>query len=88
MEYVQGKLDRLVEKAISRKFMVWLTATGLLAFSDLTSGDWVMISAIYIGGQAIIDGIARMKGMWDRDWETINLREIAFSTNLSNFPCT
>ena len=62
MVYVQGKLDRLVEKAISRKFMVWLTATGLLAFSDLTSGDWVMISAIYIGGQAVIDGIARMKG--------------------------
>ena len=54
MQYVQGKLDRLVEKAISRKFMVWLTAT---------SGDWVMISAIYIGGQAIIDGIARMKGV-------------------------
>ena len=63
MVYVQGKLDRLVEKAISRKFMVWLTATGLLACSDLTSGDWVMISAIYIGGQAVIDGIARMKGV-------------------------
>ena len=63
MVYVQGKLDRLVEKAISRKFMVWLTATGLLAFSDLTSGDWVMISAIYIGGQAVIDGIARLKGV-------------------------
>ena len=63
MTYVQGKLDRLVEKAISRKFMVWLTATGLLAFSDLASGDWVMISAIYIGGQAVIDGIARMKGV-------------------------
>ena len=63
MVYVQGKLDRLVEKAISRKFMVWLTATGLLAFSNLASGDWVMISAIYIGGQAVIDGIARMKGV-------------------------
>ena len=35
MTYVQGKLDRLVEKLISRKFMVWLAATGLLAFSDL-----------------------------------------------------
>ncbi len=62
MTYVQGKLDRLVEKLISRKFMVWLAATGLLAFSDLTSGDWVMISAIYIGGEAVIDGIARLKG--------------------------
>ena len=64
MTYVQGKLDRLVEKLISRKFMVWLAATGLLAFSDLTSGDWVMISAIYIGGEAVIDGIARLKGQW------------------------
>ena len=62
MTYVQGKLDRLVEKLISRKFMVWLAATGLLAFYDLTSGDWVMISAIYIGGEAVIDGIARLKG--------------------------
>ena len=62
MKYVQGKLDRLVEKLISRKFMVWLAATGLLAFSALASGDWVMISAIYIGGEAVIDGIARLKG--------------------------
>ena len=63
MEYVQGKLDRLVEKMISRKFLVWLTATGLLAFSDLASSDWVIISAIYIGGQTVIDGIAKLK-MW------------------------
>ena len=60
--YVQGKLDRLVEKMISRKFLVWLTATGLLAFSDLQSGDWVIISAIYIGGQSVIDAVKAMKG--------------------------
>ena len=63
MATAKGKLDRLVEKMISRKFMVWLTATGLLAFAGLESGDWVMISAIYIGGQAVIDGIATMKGV-------------------------
>ena len=63
MATAKGKLDRLVEKMISRKFMVWLTATGLLAFTGLESGDWVMISAIYIGGQAVIDGIATMKGV-------------------------
>ena len=62
-QYVQGKLDRVVEKAISRKFMVWLTATGLFAFYDLASSDWVMISAIYIGAQGVIDGIAKMKGV-------------------------
>ena len=63
MVYVQGKLDRLVEKVISRKFLVWLTATGLLSFSALQSSDWVMISAIYIGAQGVIDGIAKMKGV-------------------------
>jgi len=47
---------------ISRKFLVWLTATGMLAASQVTSEDWVMISAIYIGGQAVIDGIAKLKG--------------------------
>ena len=63
MRYVQGKLDRLVEKMISRKFLVWLTATGLLAFSDLASSAWGVISAIYIGGQSVIDGIAKLKGV-------------------------
>ena len=62
MEETKGKLDRLVEKMISRKFLVWLTATGLMAFYGLESSDWVMISAIYIGAQGVVDGIAKMKG--------------------------
>tara|TARA_B100001123_G_scaffold74689_4_gene84275 strand:+ start:4781 stop:4978 length:198 start_codon:yes stop_codon:yes gene_type:complete len=63
MQYAQGKLDKLVEKAISRKFLVWLTATALMATSGLESGDWVIISALYIGGQTVIDGIAKLKGL-------------------------
>tara|TARA_R110000765_G_scaffold356677_1_gene446778 strand:+ start:154 stop:348 length:195 start_codon:yes stop_codon:yes gene_type:complete len=62
MDDTKGKLDRLVEKMISRKFLVWLTATGLMAFYGLESSDWVMISAIYIGAQGVVDGIAKMKG--------------------------
>jgi len=63
MDETKAKLDRLVEKMISRKFLVWLTATGLMAFYGLDSGDWVMLSAIYIGAQGVIDGIAKMKGV-------------------------
>ena len=63
MDEAKGKLDRLVEKMISRKFLVWLTATGLMAFYGLESGDWVMLSAIYIGAQGVIDGLAKMKGV-------------------------
>ena len=62
-EYAQGKLDKVVEKVISRKFLVWLAATGLMITSGLESGDWVIISALYIGGQTVIDGIAKLKGM-------------------------
>ena len=61
MSYVQGKLDRLVEKMISRKFLVWLTATGLMSYGMIASGDWVIISGLYLGGQSVIDGIVKMK---------------------------
>tara|TARA_R100001126_G_C4818158_1_gene145328 strand:+ start:475 stop:669 length:195 start_codon:yes stop_codon:yes gene_type:complete len=63
MAAAKAKLDALVEKMISRKFMVWLTATGLMVFSNLESSDWVIISGIYIGGQTVIDGIAKLKGV-------------------------
>tara|TARA_E500000331_G_C17243519_1_gene708087 strand:+ start:1405 stop:1641 length:237 start_codon:yes stop_codon:yes gene_type:complete len=63
MAVVKARLDALVEKMISRKFMVWLTATGLMIFAGLESADWVIISGIYIGGQTVIDGIAKLKGV-------------------------
>lgn len=54
-------LDKFLDKIISRKLLVWLTATGLLAFSDLTSSDWVIISTIYIGGQTVVDVVGKLK---------------------------
>ncbi len=54
-------LDKFLDKVISRKLLVWLTATGLLAFSDLQSSDWVLISAIYIGGQSVVDIVSKIK---------------------------
>ena len=51
--------DRLLEKLMSRKLMVWLTATGLLAYSDLTSSDWVAISLVYIGSEGFADIASR-----------------------------
>ena len=62
MDAVKGKLDKLVEKAISRKLLVWVTATGLMLTANLESADWVIISGLYLGGQGIIDAIAKLKG--------------------------
>jgi len=56
-------LDRGLNKLVSRKLLAWATATALLLFADLTSGDWVIITTVYIGGQTIVDTVARLKGV-------------------------
>ena len=51
----KGMLDAVQEKLISRKLLVFATATALMYFSDLTSETWGMIAITYIGGQTAID---------------------------------
>tara|TARA_R100000152_G_C6683306_1_gene116639 strand:- start:178 stop:381 length:204 start_codon:yes stop_codon:yes gene_type:complete len=58
---MKAVVDKMVGKLFSRKLMVWLTATGLLAFADLTSSDWVAISLVYIGAEGLADIAARWK---------------------------
>ena len=62
MKMVRGAIDKGLEKLVSRKLLVWATASALAAYGFLSSGDWVMISALYIGGQSVIDAIAKVKG--------------------------
>jgi len=50
-----GIIDRIDGRIISRKFFVFLTATGLLAWASLDSETWGMIAVVYIGGQSVID---------------------------------
>ena len=56
-----GLVDRIVGRVISRKFFVFLTATGLLTWSSLDSDTWGMIAMIYIGGQSVIDAAIAWK---------------------------
>ena len=51
----KGMLGAVQEKLISRKLLVFATATALMYFSDLTSETWGMIAVTYIGGQTLID---------------------------------
>ena len=55
-------LDRTVEKIMSRKLMVWATATTfmLLDVVPLHSEDWVALSLAYIG----IEGLADIATRW------------------------
>jgi hypothetical protein len=56
-------LDKGLNKVVSRKLLAWVTATGLLAFADLASADWTMITVVYIGTQGVVDTVARLKGV-------------------------
>lgn len=58
---MRAVVDKALGKLFSRKLMVWMTATGLLAYSDLTSSDWVAISLVYIGMEGMADIAARWK---------------------------
>ena len=55
-------LDKTLNKLVSRKLMVWLTATGFMLMDvvPLTSSDWVAISLAYIG----IQGLADLATQW------------------------
>ena len=56
-----GIVDRIMGRLISRKFFVFLTATGLLIWSNLDPDTWGMIAMIYIGGQTVIDAAISWK---------------------------
>jgi len=51
----KGTLDRILEKAVSRKLFTFLTATGLMLWSNLDSETWGMIAVVYIAGQSVVD---------------------------------
>ena len=60
-EQKQALLDRGVQKLTSRKLLVWLTATGLMAWGGLESADWVIVPNVYGMGTYADGGIFSTK---------------------------
>jgi hypothetical protein len=61
MEKMKPTLDNVLNKLLSRKLMVWATATlFMLTDSGLQSSDWVAISLAYIG----LEGLADIATRW------------------------
>lgn len=58
----KGVLDSLQEKVVSRKLLVFGTATALLVYAGLDADVWGMIAMMYIGGQSAIDFAKIWKG--------------------------
>ena len=54
-------IDWGLNKLVSRKLLVWTTATVLAGIGFLSSSDWVLISGLYIGTQSVIDSIVKLR---------------------------
>jgi uncharacterized membrane protein YjjP (DUF1212 family) len=54
-------LDKLLNKFISRKLLVFFIACVGLFFSNITSGDWVIVASAYIGIQGFTDIVSKLK---------------------------
>ena len=62
MEKVKPFVDGVIGRLLSRKLMVWMTATYFMLVGEaLTSSDWAAISLAYIGMQGVADIAATWK---------------------------
>lgn len=52
-----GMVDVIIGKAVSRKLLVFATATALLMWYGLDPDTWGLIAMIYVGGQSVIDTV-------------------------------
>lgn len=50
-----GVLDKGISKLVSRKLLVWGTATAALFMGVVPANEWLQICLIYIGSQAAVD---------------------------------
>ncbi len=58
----RGILDIITQKAISRKLLVWITATILLCLSKITPEEWTAITMGYVGIEGFTDLATRWRG--------------------------
>ena len=54
-------IDRILNKFISRKLMVFAIACFALFAGNLTSQDWVIIATAYVSIQGFTDIVAKLK---------------------------
>lgn len=55
MATIKAWADRHLERFLSRKLLVWITTTALLAYDKIDGEQFVAISLAYIGSQGIAD---------------------------------
>jgi len=56
-----SNIDKILNKVISRKLMVFVIACCGLFIGNLTSQDWVIIATAYVSIQGFTDIVAKIK---------------------------
>jgi hypothetical protein len=56
-----NNLDKILNKIISRKLMVFVVACCGLFIGSITSTDWVIIATAYVGVQGFTDLVIKLK---------------------------
>ena len=58
---MRNRLDQILNRFVSRKLMVFVVASFGLFSGTLTSSDWVIIAAVYIGTNGVIEAITKLR---------------------------
>jgi membrane-associated protease RseP (regulator of RpoE activity) len=58
---MKGKLDKFLGYFVSKKLSVFIVASFFIGFGMIESTEWVNVSLIYIGGQSVIDAVAKLR---------------------------
>ena len=61
---MKAKVDKFLGYFVSKKLSVFIVASFFVGFGMIESTEWVNVSLIYIGGQSVIDAVAKL-----RKWE-------------------
>jgi len=58
---MKGKIDNFLGYFISKKLSVFIVASFFVGFGMIASTEWVNVAVLYIGGQAVVDAVAKLR---------------------------
>lgn len=59
---MRARLDVFLNRFVSKKLMVFLIGTLFLFLGKLAGEQWINLSIVYIGSQAVIDTVIKLRG--------------------------
>lgn len=59
---MKAKIDKILGSFVSKKLTVFIVGSVFLVLGKVMPEQWVNISMVYIGSQAAIDAIVKLRG--------------------------